>query len=42
MKGKVKEPYGNKMRDTYTMKGGFLTKVEIKKFNGTNVKTWLR
>jgi len=41
MKDKVEQTYGNIMSDTCTMKGGFLTKVEIKKFNGTNAKTWL-
>eukprot|EP01018_Ginkgo_biloba_P025783 Gb_01620 [translate_table: standard] len=41
MKGKVNEPYKNKMRDTSTMKGIFFAKMEIKKFDGTNVRTWL-
>ena len=41
MKGEVDEPYGNRMRDTCTMKGSFFNKVKIAKFNGTDVKTWL-
>jgi len=41
MKGKVDEPYESKMRDTSTIKGFFLPKVEIKKFDGTDVRTWL-
>jgi len=41
MKGKVEEPYENKMRDTSTMKGSFLPKVEINKFDGTDARTWL-
>ena len=41
MKSKVDKPYDNRMRDTCTMKGSFLPKVEIKKIDGTTVKTWL-
>jgi len=40
MKGKLDEPYENRMRDT-SMQGTILPNVEIKKFDGIDVRTWI-
>jgi len=40
-KGKLGETHEDRIRDNNTMRGSFLPKVDIKKFDGTNVKTWL-